>query len=214
MPICLTCGITFPKKKRGVNRFCSSGCYYESLRKHIPWNKGLGIPKQKTFIVINSQKFVKIPLSKGTFSIIDENDFERVNCYKWHLTSSQSSKTHYAKTSIWDKLSKKNVDIKLHRFILGLSDRKILVDHKNLNGLDNRKSNLRIATASQNVQNSRKPNKWGYRGIYKDKKTWTARIRTTKKTIRIGGFRTSREAARKYDELARRHFGEFAQCNF
>lgn len=160
-------------------------------------------------------KCVKIPLTKGRITIIDKEDLERVSLHKWHLTTGDN-KRFYAKTSLW--INGKTKDIKLHRFILNLSDRFPLVDHINGDGLDNRKLNLRIATKNQNTQNSTQPNKHGFKGIYLHpdmgrKKRWVARIKTNGKIIRQHCF-TKIEAAKTYDKLAKKYFGEFAKTNF
>lgn len=225
MPICTVCKSKFPVKKYCTNKFCSRECYYKSLigitpkginykSMSVPWNKGKGISKTKELIYIDGCKYLTIPLTKGKKAIIDEQDFEKVNQYKWHLTSSPSSKTFYAKTSTWNKDKKCNTDIKLHRFILDLSDSKLLVDHINHNGLDNRKCNLRVSTTSQNTQNSRQPNKYGYKGIYLNGKSWVARIKIDGKIVRTYGIESAYEAAIEYDRLARKYFGDFALTNF
>ena len=93
----------------------------------------------------------EIPLTKGYVAIVDDEDFERVAQYNW----SASCKKH----TIWDVRrpcpnSRKN--IYLHRFILDVTDPKIQVDHRNHNGLDNRRSNLRVTGRAGNVHNTRK----------------------------------------------------------
>jgi len=155
-----------------------------------------------------------IPTTKNKEAIIDKGDYPRISLLKWQLITSKNKKRFYAKTSFW--ISGKTKNVKLHRYILNLKERYPLVDHINGNGLDCRKSNLRLATWSQNIQNSRKPNKNGYKGIYfcsKGNKKWVARIKFKNQTIRKS-FKTKLEAAKAYDSFAKKYFGKFANINF
>ena len=104
----------------------------------------------------------------------------------------------------------------MHRFLLSPKDNEI-VDHINGNGLDNRKSNLRLCTPSQNNQNFRikKTSKSGYKGVcwHKASKKWRVTIKTVYKQVSGGYFSDKKEAALKYNELASKYFGEFARLN-
>lgn len=105
----------------------------------------------------------------------------------------------------------------LHRFIVGAPDG-LEVDHKNGDGLDCRRSNLRLATRTQNAANRSK--QWGtvsrFKGVYLNRKTgkWQAQIWCEKKQFRGRIVETEEEAARDYDRLAVIHAGEFASLNF
>jgi hypothetical protein len=107
---------------------------------------------------------------------------------------------------------------KLHRFLLGLSHGDgIEVDHANHNTLDNRMRNLRVCTKNQNRWNtlpSRK-NKSGYKGVHFRKRSnkWMVRIGVNNKRIYLGDFQTKEEAAKIYNEAARKLHGEFAYLN-
>mgnify|MGYP001579455731 CR=1 FL=1 len=146
----------------------------------------------------------KIPLTKGKFALIDNGDFSNVSRFKWCWSHG------YAK-----RRSKSGKPIYLHRFILKPKINQ-LVDHKNYNGLDNQRSNLRICSKAENTRNQRlsKRNKTGYKGVYfhKDRGCWSA-------NIGMGGkhyakyCRSKEIAAIEYNRMALRFFGEFAKLN-
>lgn len=153
-----------------------------------------------------------IPLSKGRFAIVDAEDYPMLAKFNWYYHSG-----HYASTSIMENTKKSTV--MMHRVILGLSQTDpIHVDHRNGNGLDNRKANLRTASRSQNLSNRgrERDNKSGYKGITQ---TYTRRGEPCGWQVRckhtyIGHFKTAEEAALAYDVAARKIYGEFARCNF
>jgi len=90
------------------------------------------------------------------------------------------------------------------------------VDHINGNGLDNRRSNLRIATSQQNNRNRKicNLNTSGFKGVRLDRNKWRADIRIDGKRKNLGRFVNPEAAAAAYDEAARKYFGEFATLNF
>lgn len=137
--------------------------------------------------------------------LIDLDDYKRVLSRKWNIK--KSNKNIYVRT-IFDKKC-----IYLHRFILNLSDRSVLVDHINHNGLDNRKSNLRECSAQQNCFNKRKYKKGSsqYKGVSfnRSKLKWRASIRKGSKSYNLGDFRLEEDAYKAYQVAARELFGEF-----
>lgn len=100
----------------------------------------------------------------------------------------------------------------------------LVVDHINHDGLDNRRSNLRLATQQQNLWNARRKRNSSspYKGVSERKELWrtapawtaTIRDRETGKRVCLGTFRTAEDAARAYDKAAREMRGEFAVLNF
>lgn len=158
---------------------------------------------------------MNIPLTKGYTALVDARDYQRVMQYKWH--AQVDKKTVYAVRSTYDPATKKTGAQKLHRFILGLTDPKVQVDHKDRDGLNCRRYNMRT-TRKQNEQNSsiRVDNKSGYKGVcwYKAHKSWVVQINVEGKRTHIGYFKNIIDAAKAYDEAAIKYFGEFAVLNF
>jgi len=105
----------------------------------------------------------------------------------------------------------------MHRCILELPD-SLLADHVNANGLDNRKANIRPATRSQNTCNTPKykSSRSKYKGVtwHKQRKKWYARIRIRGRAISLGYFNDQTEAAKAYDNAAKKLHAQFASLNF
>ena len=118
-------------------------------------------------------------------------------------------------THIW-RDGKRSV-IQMHRLIVN-PPRGVIVDHRDRDGLNNQRDNLRIATRADNRRNSvpQKNNASGLKGVYwkVDHQKWSAQIRVGARLRTIGYYGTAGEAARAYDAAAREAFGEFARCNF
>jgi hypothetical protein len=93
----------------------------------------------------------------------------------------------------------------------------LLVDHINHDPLDNRRSNLRLCTSTQNLANARKPRRKAsssrFKGVNRHGRGWVARIQINRESIRLGYFGSELEAARAYDIAAVKFFGEFAFTN-
>jgi len=156
----------------------------------------------------------KIKLTQGQFAIVDDDIYEELNQYKWHARKGRS--TFYAGRSI--SAQGKQILIQMHRQILGLTDSKIFCDHINNNGLCNLKYNLRVCTISDNNKNT-KPHigyTSKYKGVnfHKKSKKWVVQIQIDEKRTHLGLFTNEIEAAKKYDEAAIEHYGEFANLNF
>lgn len=102
----------------------------------------------------------------------------------------------------------------LHRDLLG--NPKGIVDHINGDGLDCRRSNLRLASASESAANVklRSDNSTGFKGVSPHRKKWSARIQWRGKRYELGDFSSCEEAVRAYDKAARELHGEFAVLNF
>jgi len=158
----------------------------------------------------------KIPLTRGLFAMIDDNDYEFISQRKWHATKSKAS-TIYAKSWTLKSEGKPRL-LCMHRELLGLGEgRSIVVDHINGNGLNNCRNNLRIATVSQNSANRRVIPKKNtiYKGVswHKAAKKWRATIQKDSKLIHIGYFKSDLDAALAYNREALNFHGEFANLN-
>lgn len=157
----------------------------------------------------------KIPLTQGQFAMIDNEDFDLVNRYKW--TANKIGNTFYAITGAWDRELKKQTPIRMHRLVMKVYDSSIFIDHIDHNGLNNCKYNLREATRLQNQLNSppRKNKNSKYKGVYwcKCARAWRVKIRHNQKNKMCGTFHNEVEAAIKYNEVAFKMYGEFAYLN-
>jgi len=158
----------------------------------------------------------EISLTQGFVAIVDAEDYERLSHYKWRVLKSPYTK--YAIRTTSRKVGMK--DIFMHREILGLihGDGK-LVDHKDFDGLNNCKFNIRIGTKRDNAANShrRRDSASKFKGVRRSraiKERWEARIGTSNSGRFIGTFDTELEAALVYDAKAKELFGEFAKLNF
>lgn len=155
----------------------------------------------------------QIPLTQGLFAIVDDDDFDHLYKFKWY--AKKKSHCYYA-------CRKKNVNgkktvITMHSHILKITPELPFIDHINLNGLDNQKSNLRLCTKTQNCRNrSKKPGRFSsdYKGVQLDKQTgkWKSFIHFDGKSI-TKTFSSEIEAALHYNKMASQHFGEFALLN-
>jgi DNA-dependent RNA polymerase auxiliary subunit epsilon len=155
---------------------------------------------------------IEIPLSQGFVALIDDEDYELVSKYKWHITTGK--RAIYVTASTW--VNKKQVNIIMHRLIMNCP-KGMEVDHINHEGLDNTRKNLRICTKSENQMNmnSNKNTTSKYKGIYWNKfsKSWLARIMLNQKSYNLGYFKCEEDAAIAYNKKAVEFFGEFAKLN-
>lgn len=163
----------------------------------------------------------EIPLTQGYKAIVDDEDYERVAQHKWHVKVSRLNICYAARTIPKFRTGTKNKTVRMHRFIMNCPEN-LQVDHINHNGLDNRKSNLRLCSALQNQMNSSAkglklaPSSSRFKGVAKFKgcnNPWGAHIKTGGKLIRIGWFKEEAQAAMAYNEAAKKYFGEFACLN-
>jgi hypothetical protein len=154
----------------------------------------------------------EIPLRNSSLkAIVDDCDYPLVCAYRWGLGHKGTCvETTMPNTG--------NVSIRLHRFLLGLVPHDgILVDHENMNPLDNRRQNLRIGTKGQNIVNSkRRAHKQSctFKGVFPARDRWRVIVVSGGERLNIGSFATPEEAAKMYDIAALFEFGDFARTNF
>lgn len=158
---------------------------------------------------------ITIPLTRGYSTVIDATDSDLASL-KWN--THQDINTCYADRT--KQIAGKKSHILMHRVILSrMLGRDLLpserVDHIDLDGLNNRRGNLRLANGSQNQHNRGKQsnNTTGFKGVFKNGKGYMARIRVKGKKMYLGTYATPELAARAYDEAAAKYHGEFAKLN-
>lgn len=147
---------------------------------------------------------------------LDAEDFGVWSERVWSITQGRNTRYLVATKSMLTDGNRKRVY--LHRAIMNVSSG-FVVDHKNGDGFDNRKSNLRVCNYSQNNANRKKYNlkcSSKYKGVSwrKSRSCWQACIKVNGVEYRVSGFKTELEAAHEYDRLAKKHFGDFACVNF
>lgn len=152
-----------------------------------------------------------IRTSNGFDVAVDDEDYDLVSRHTWRAIPYR--KTYYANMSVVFNVGAVRISstVKMHRFILGVS-RLTQIDHADMNGLNNVKSNLRFCTVGQNRANTNPPitNRSGYKGVHRTKYSWVANCAGEY----IGSFRDKEQAALAYDRAARARYGEFARTNF
>ncbi|MDD5010925.1 MAG: AP2 domain-containing protein [Phycisphaerae bacterium] len=148
---------------------------------------------------------------EARYAKVDPEDYEKLAEDDWQYYENKS-KNRYAVQMEVRKI------VYMHRVIMN-APAGYLVDHRNGDGLDNRKSNLRLATQAENSRNKRKTKKAvtsKYKGVSLRKKEnkWVAHIDYQGRRIHLGFFKNEEDAAKAYDEAAKLYHGEFASLNF
>lgn len=147
---------------------------------------------------------------KPTELILDSDDYTRVKEFTWYVDE---------KTGYWCGTGGVVRRVPMHEFIMGKAPKGFQWDHIDLNKNNNSRSNLRLATISQqhaNVAKYRGKYSSQYKGVYwfSERGKWRARIKVMGRFISLGVFDSEEDAALAYDKAAKEHFGEFARTNF
>jgi hypothetical protein len=164
-----------------------------------------------------------IPLTQGMVAVVDDEDYAALTRHNWCV--SKECRTYYAVRGPKPTEGEHGANIRMHRAILGVA-RGVYVDHRDGDGLNNQRHNLRVATDSQNQRN-RKRRRPGTTSRHKgvswdaDRCRWQVFIRDgvrqpdgKHKTRFLGRFDDEDAAGRAYDAAALAAFGEFAALNF
>lgn len=148
----------------------------------------------------------EIPLTQGKVALVDDEDFEWLSQYKWHFTMGY----------VAHRFGYRGPIVLMHRMILK-PPRDMDIDHRDGDGLNNQKSNIRICTTQQNLRNTKKRHGTSsiYKGVnfHRQRGKWAACIHLDGKGIYLGLFVTEKEAALAYNKAASELFGEFAKLN-
>lgn len=150
-----------------------------------------------------------ITLTNGQKTLVDDSLLETLSLKQW--SCKKTSGKLYAMRKCSGKM------IAMHNVVLPVK-KGSHTDHINGNTLDNRKANLRECTPAQNIQNSvlRKDNKTGFKGVHWHKKNrhFRTRIEVNGKRISLKTHKTALDAAKAYDNAARKYYGQYARLNF
>ncbi len=160
----------------------------------------------------------KISLTKNKVALIDDEDYEQLVKYNWCFTKGYAGRAIVIPNS-YNRVTcpkGKSRPVLMHRQIMN-PPKGMEIDHRDGNGLNNQRSNLRLCTHSQNLKNQIIPknNTSGYKGVRwnKPNKKWDSRIMLNGKSIHIGVFKNIQDAALAYNMKAKELFDEFAKIN-
>ncbi len=148
----------------------------------------------------------KIPVGRdGLHALVDDTDVPLVAQFRWRVKRDHAGKV-YARRGWFD--GRRHHEQFMHNLLMG----SIGVDHRDHDGLNNQRANLRLASAAQNGANQRaRPGR--FKGVRRRGDGWQAYIRTGQRQITVGTFPTAETAAGAYDAAARELFGDFAHLN-
>jgi len=149
----------------------------------------------------------EIQLTQGKIALVDDEDFEYLNQWKWHLSNGYAVRN----SGKWPKQK----HIFMHRDIVNTPNG-MDTDHKDMNRLNKQRDNLRVCTRAENRHNQGIPKNSNnkYKGICWTGTGWKAQIKVNGKKIHLSVHKNKEDAARAYDQAATKHFGEFAKTNF
>lgn len=182
--------------------------------------------KGNNYIIDTENNIAKIELTRrnkdSIWALIDLEDLKRVINfpYTWSAKYDPELKQNYVETTIYcgfENGKKVGKSLKLHKFIMDVNDNRV-VDHINHDTLDNRKSNLRVISHSNNATNRKsrnKNNKSGYRNVCWDGYKWVVQLSINGKNTHLGRFdyEDLDKAGKFAEEMRQKYYGEFAGNN-
>jgi len=153
-----------------------------------------------------------VPLTQGFTAIIDIDDYAEISKFNWHFQESGGVGYAARQATVDERPTKQRQFIWMHHVIIGKHET-MVVDHINGNGVDNRKSNLRHATCSQNQLNRKitSVGKSGFRGVYPHDGKWQSRLKINGKSHHLGTFETVELAAKAYISASIEMAGEYSR---
>lgn len=164
----------------------------------------------KSLWAVRTSFMKKIKLTRGKFALVDDENFEWLNQWKWKAQKSTRGNSWYANRVQYTPYKKM---ILMHRLILGLTDQNIWCDHKDHNGLNNQQFNLRECNRSQNTANKRSSGSSKYLGVFSYKGKWRAAVKHNNVLYYLGTFSKEIDAAYAYNVKAKEMHGKFANLN-
>lgn len=152
----------------------------------------------------------EISLTQGKMALVDDSDYEELGQWKWYAMRTASHRDRWCAARCVPTGNGRQANIYMHRAILKPASG-VFIDHIDGDGLNNQRSNLRLATNQENCRNQRvrRNNTTGYKGVFKWHNRWGAKIQE----YYLGLFNTPEEAATAYNEAANELFGEYARFN-
>lgn len=148
-----------------------------------------------------------IELTRGKQAFVDDADFEALSAFKWSVHRDSQSKAHWRAYRHIPKSGSKSIE--MSRELMGIREGHV-IDHRNRDTLDYRRSNLRWATHQQNSQNRVRKNRI-HPGVTKNGSGFTARISVGKgPKLNLGTFKSVGDAIRTYIAACNNHFGDFS----
>lgn len=195
---CPSCGAIKSKASKTLCRSCQA----------VQRANGVAQPSDSSYRII--------PLTKGLVAIVDAQDFDWLCHWSWSTSTDRTTGKHYAVRKL--TVNGKSQRIAMHREIMGLKhgdERQ--VDHISIDEtLNNRRSNLRVASLEENRRNRRayKNNTTGFKGVsLHPSGSYLARIKYDGKSHNLGSFKTAEEAYAVYCASATEHHGEFSRLS-
>src|SRR3990167_9945237 len=129
---------------------------------------------------------------------VDDRDYKDLIKYHWSIFQKKCTAYAYRKEHFYKGGKRFSKTIRMHRQIMNILGRKVLIDHKDLDGLNNQRKNLRLCSPADNCRNKKPRGKSGIKGVSKTKNGWQV-------VITIGTYKSKTEAAKAYNDAAKRY---------